>query len=101
MGTQLKTFWLRHDNSSTFYQETLDDIAKMLDDGWELVDWRPIAQETRAIRGGSLSQRLVGYDAFLLKGTVPDSDNEQCVPTGAEPAGDVSQDTEHSEDVPD
>ena len=54
MGIEIKTFWVNR--AAGGYHNEMKEIASMLDEGWELVDWHPVIARTGA-----------EYDTFLLR----------------------------------
>lgn len=72
MHTELKTAWVR-----PFEGEAPQEVAALIDDGWELVNWQPVAVPPVERSGGRSSapqraDRAALFDVFLLKRTVPD-----------------------------
>ena len=72
MSTELRTFWASRDLSlMNSHQSTLAQVAGLLDEGWELVQWQPVvfpppARDTYLVPGLS-----TGYDVFLLRRVLP------------------------------
>ena len=70
MPTELRSLWAsRHDHA---HQDTLDEIARMLEEGWELVNWQAVVAPSWGTVRRSGNGRIAEYDAFLLIRVGPD-----------------------------
>ena len=59
MGTEVKTLWIPHGGN-------LSQVANLIDEGWELVQWQPIINAVRRESHGPLERTTDQFDAFLL-----------------------------------
>ena len=74
MATELQTIWTVREIGIRTVEEELAEVARMLDEGWDLVSWQPVAKPPDNGGDSVFASRATKYDAFLLRRTVPDAD---------------------------
>ena len=90
MATELKTVWVLKNDQATTSEPDIAGVAAMLDEGWELVSWHPVAATPRppTTRAGAVVAAFYLYDVFLLRkveSTVPRSGREIMRPIVGDP----------------
>ena len=91
LATELKTVWVLKNDQATTSEPDISGVAAMLDEGWELVSWYPVAATPRppTTRAGAVvAAAFYLYDVLLLRkveSTVPGGGREIMRPIVGDP----------------
>ena len=75
MTTDLKTIWIECEAIGYGdFEGNLSEVEELMNDGWELVAWNPVAIPPSIGGDPTTENEPTGYDVFLLRRTRPNSD---------------------------
>lgn len=64
MATQFQSIWI---GGGSNHSNAMAEIGRLVDEGWELVQWHPVVEVTPPRPNVIPPIRITHYDVFLLK----------------------------------